>query len=306
MNPILVAFSSLVFGITIGFLMGLSSSPVVAVVLPILFSLMAGTSTFFFDGIRPSDVSKHSVVRNTAVSLVALCIGLIAGVHFGIEQRTPAIAWAIFEDGQPIEEVIAATNGNVLEAVALDLKLVNVGLGKQERKRIFEQLTDSIDTLKLDEVETELEALMALLGQTAPSIDEFDNAYKWLSVTVSLEAIYRILIHPSTRQSSGKADLQKLVDDTLKLANRLDDDEDNRKYIGSSIERSKAIIEFLSRLSALESLVARSRPISKADVLLKIVAEPQNDRSLLIKRDYYLAEGEDLRPSAFAPVIKES
>ena len=75
-------------GLVVGWLTGLSESPVAGVVLPLILALIAGAGGFHFASKRQETISARDSLRRTAQATAVFMLCCALGLHLGIVART--------------------------------------------------------------------------------------------------------------------------------------------------------------------------------------------------------------------------
>lgn len=166
----------------IGLLTGLTASPVVSVLIPLIFSLLtAGGAVYVERGMQPSGTKAPPGDRRKRASvlglqLVAFSLGFLVGLWPGSAAKLhPEKVWFFEGKVTPAYGEFHFEDLRVLTAViALDEKMKSSGLALESRRTIIEAVYTALrDRMKANGgtiVSSDLEAVRNLLGlPTQPS-----------------------------------------------------------------------------------------------------------------------------------------
>jgi hypothetical protein len=151
---LLLSFSSAaVLGLAIGIYTGLSKSPVVAVLLPLLFGLLAGASGL---QISKLDLSSIAGIKSNSLicgALLMLSLTSLLGSALGIALRNGRVhlPWDA-RDGETLELIRQAVTSktipvsDLVEASIFESKLRSVGIDEETRKTVLLQILSGINS----------------------------------------------------------------------------------------------------------------------------------------------------------------
>ena len=164
----------------IGLLTGLSASPVVSVLIPLIFGLItAGGAIYIARGAEtagtttPSDRQERALVLG--VQLIAFSLGFILGLWPGSAAKLhPEKVWLLEARVKPAYGDLKFEDLRVLAAVIeLDQKMKASGLEREGRQAIIKSIYDAIQKRALDGngviAASDLEGVKAILGVPATS-----------------------------------------------------------------------------------------------------------------------------------------
>lgn len=136
--------------LTIGLVSGLSSSPIVSTLIPVLFTLVTAACSVYVshtavadEKLRRAELLEKS--RFIGVQLCCFVLGFLIGLSLGIGIRLhSASIWFAQERVQPAYESMNYTDVRALAAaLKLDGMMIHSGLGKKDRRAILEELDKS-------------------------------------------------------------------------------------------------------------------------------------------------------------------
>ena len=269
-----LGIAALSLGATTGFLVGLSWSPVVGILLPLLFGALGGTGVIYsaqLDFLRPQ--TRDAAVR-VAIMVVALSIGIIAGVMQGMNYRWADQFWP---------EPLAAVRGdaNFLGWVLLDARLRQVGLTRDQRADVLRgiQTTTQNPGPPID-LAGELEALGTDIAAAVPLATEIDETARseWLRLQDATEQLVQLhsALPEAQRATAVRDGLASLRDETA-LAR---DDEADLAFLSGDEQAHKALGRFELRVAGLIAAIGSSTPpLEQANTLLE--AYLSSDREVL-------------------------
>jgi hypothetical protein len=117
-------------GLLVGWLTGLSESPVAGIVLPLIITLIAGAGGFHFASKRPQTSSARDAIRRTAQATALFMVSCALGLHFGVLARTkPAV-----QPATPVAlssvNVQTLTISQIIRLAAFERRLRLLGVGE--------------------------------------------------------------------------------------------------------------------------------------------------------------------------------
>ena len=235
-------------GGVVGLLVGLSNSPVVAVLLPLLFALLGGTGGFF--ALRV-DFSKDGPKRGLAAfgaSLTCICVGIATGTFWGLALRETPRSWSLLATEACTEfPPGGVTDDEALEWVLLDARLCLLGLTLEQRALLLERISVS-SPFPMDLHATFVE-LVSLIKTAMPSEEEVVRADEWLAIQEQVERL------ESATSGIEFSVLPRLVSQEIarlsENAGLLSDDDDDKAYLASNEEAADALQQFEARLLRL-------------------------------------------------------
>lgn len=139
-------------GLTTGLLTGLSQSPVVAVLVPLLLGLLGGTGGFYLAAIGLSNKQSRERVRLFGLSLTALMLGVLPSTLYGTLVRqglSPMSLWLWHEHALPANAIDIPKSGDAgmyLELAILRNKLAALGATPDEQRGVLELARLRTDT----------------------------------------------------------------------------------------------------------------------------------------------------------------
>lgn len=140
--------------VAIGLISGMSSSPVVATLIPVLFSLVTGTGLVVSAGrtgegydreestARSSTATDEDSDRGARLGrqLALFAAGFVLGIGFGIGARL-YVEYVWSQQSQPAYNAAQYTDAGALSAaIALDKAMIATGLCRDERARLLREL----------------------------------------------------------------------------------------------------------------------------------------------------------------------
>ncbi len=146
-----LAVGIFLLGSLIGALAGLSASPVVAPLLPLLFTLLtAGGGVWVARAGTKSSASpereRQRHILTLGIALVAFVSGFIPGLWTGIAAKLhPDKVWFLEDRRQPAYGEISFEDPRLLAAaISLDTRMEAAGLGLEKRRQILGQVFNAI------------------------------------------------------------------------------------------------------------------------------------------------------------------
>ncbi len=182
----LLSLALVFFGLMIGTLTGISQSPVVAVLLPLVFSLAtAGGAVYIARAPQKSDAllgpTMPARARLLAVQLLAFSAGFLPGLWLGVDAKfSPSAYWAVNRPPtfEPRFSEYKFKEIEVLRAArAVDVELFRAQVPGPERRRLLKDWLDAIDARRVDgELSTaDASAIETLLGAVKEEATLFDS-----------------------------------------------------------------------------------------------------------------------------------
>ena len=244
---ILVA-AMLALGVVTGLLVGLSASPVVGVVLPLLFSLLGGAGGFF---VLKTDFSsggpRQSLVAYSACVL-SIATGTGLGVYIGIAERGGAPAWSAVAGGENPLFPPALKNDGAIGWMLLDARLHMLGLDRDERRVVLQRVSHEQGS-DLTQYRSELRQAAESLEKAAPGEGVLSNVGEWQDLAREATQITELIeLAPTGDESIGSA-----LEAMHGRLGYLNDDEDDRSFIKSNAAAAAAVEEF--KRAALRLLI---------------------------------------------------
>jgi len=136
-SAIWIAISVIATGALVGWLTGLSESPVAGIILPLIIALVAGAGGFQLASKSPVSRPEHRSVRLTAQSTVLFVLACAVGLHFGIlvrsrptPRRVPETTLLSEADAQML------TPEKALRFVAIEKRLLLLGVDGSAVKKL--------------------------------------------------------------------------------------------------------------------------------------------------------------------------
>lgn len=178
-------------GSLIGALAGLSSSPIVAPLLPLLFTLLTAGGGLWvaISGTKstaPAERERLRQMSTLGISLVAFVVGFIPGLWVGIAAKLhPDKVWFLQDTRRPAYGDLSFDDPRLLAAtINLDRRMESEGLGQAKRRQILSQVLNGIrERTKVASSMTpqDLDALNAILklpdSSTQPPARPFWKAF---------------------------------------------------------------------------------------------------------------------------------
>ncbi|MFO0699748.1 MAG: hypothetical protein U0236_11000 [Nitrospira sp.] len=101
MKPLIVFYAGVgAVAVIIGLLTGLSSSPVVGILMPLVFSVLTAGGTVYAHLVKMSEANKTSLLSSTVSpqtlgkQLLCFSIGFLLGLWLGVQAKlTPSLLW---------------------------------------------------------------------------------------------------------------------------------------------------------------------------------------------------------------------
>lgn len=135
----------LAFAGIIGFLTGVSSSPIVATVVPIIFTVLTAGGTIYSvlgKDDAPNQKSGHERARFLGFQLLTFALGFFLGLWSGVAVKfNPDAIWLFRQKSTPAYSSMGYTDVRFLAtAIELDRRMIKSGLNIDDRSKIFEQI----------------------------------------------------------------------------------------------------------------------------------------------------------------------
>ena len=255
MTVLLIALATSIFGVTTGLLLGLSQSPVVGIALPILFSILGGTSGFYFAKADLNSTSNRRTVQLASLATTLLCIGTIAGTALGIESRTSLKPWSVIASQSDVPVLPPETDleEGIVEWLLLDARLHLMGLGASERRMMIQRIHSRSSTSITDRILHEITWLRETLERIMPPEGEVQRDDEWLAPLSVLRAIEKAADEAELRitETAFEEEINNLV---LEVGHFSDDDDD-REYLEHHPEAASLLSEYTVRLKNLDQTI---------------------------------------------------
>ncbi|QDV33026.1 hypothetical protein [Tautonia plasticadhaerens] len=238
-----IAVATLAFGVAIGMLVGLSRSPVVGVVLPILFSIIGGTGGFYFSRVNLGTIAGRRAARLASVAVFLLSVGTLVGVWSGIEVRARPRPWSLVSDGpDALFPTGDLASGEAIEWVLLDAKLKLMGLGTSERREIIARIRPGVEPVGPDEFRGRVASLLKRFEAIIPAEGVVNLRTEWTDVADQLRSIRQILL--SSAGDVRPEVFKPILDATRSQLRFLRDDDDDKAYIAANPEVEASLEAF--------------------------------------------------------------
>ena len=238
-----VAGATLALGFVIGMLVGLSQSPVVGLALPILFSVVGGTSGFYFAKVNLNTKTGRQGVQLASLAVLLMSAGTLGGVWSGIETRTRDRSWsmlslepeALFPSGE-------LASGEAIEWVLLDAKLQLMGLGPSERRIMIQRLHPKSRPIDGDEFRQEISWLAKSFELLVPEENILKYRNEWVEFYEKIRSLQQLIV--SSKVGTSPAVFATDVENLLSEMDLLTDDDDDQDYL----EKNPAVTASLSTI----------------------------------------------------------
>lgn len=129
----------------IGLLTGVSASPVVAVIIPLLFSAVtAGGAVYAFNA---SDNVAASRKKFLGINALLFSGAFVAGLWLGVAAKfNPKTIWPGIKEPLYVYSELGTTDATLLVAlIEIERRMIGVGTGAQRRKEILTRIVESIN-----------------------------------------------------------------------------------------------------------------------------------------------------------------
>jgi hypothetical protein len=225
-------------GLSAGIFAGLSNSPVVGVLLPLLFGLIGGANGFYLYRIDLTDKLDLHRLKIVGQMLTVFLIFLLTGTFYGILVRTGSELSSLVPRLQPLDEptelpvvipdLDTLDTGTALELTLLRYRLQALGTNKEEQKVILATARKWIGRpFEPDQFTSSFERLLTLNMEILSLMNEQDLDY---DVAYKLEQLEDFLIY-SSQTYEYLIDALPLVSVPIKPLTELID-EDHNTYSG--------------------------------------------------------------------------
>jgi hypothetical protein len=146
-------------GFLVGALTGMSSSPVVGTLIPVLFSLVSSASGLIVAkrasteraraakrGVAPEEMSPGLIMKLMGAQILAFCLGFLPAVWLGVRAKLhPDSFFGEVTRPAPAYTEVDIADLRLLEALRiLDGRLINSGMKFDDRKRMFAELVKAM------------------------------------------------------------------------------------------------------------------------------------------------------------------
>ncbi len=243
--PLVAAsLASLLLGSCVGILTGLSQSPVVGVLLPLLFGALGGTGGLFLARTDIANQSQKQTIMFTSVAVAMLAIGTIAGVFVGIDYRVGDRSWPSL-GGSAMFPPADASGQEVVDWVLLDTRLRLLGLDVEQRHSVLKRIADS-DSAEAAHIDIDGDRLRELLVLAMPSSEQFveyeysDSLIDEWKVGVAHATQLGILLNSLQDPSSNEA-FSSILQVTINHLGYLRDDDQDQAYLNATPEAQDAL-----------------------------------------------------------------
>jgi hypothetical protein len=167
-------------GAAVGYFAGLSESPVVATLLPLLFSVLGGSSGLFLVTAKPEEPASMRRLGMLGKALFFFTVAAIFASVYAICLRTGTgladfIPHWFAEDISSYSIVSKGNTGNDLRIALLDAQLRRLGVNAQDRKLIIAkglgEMTSEVPVDALQDVETLKVKVIAAFDALQPFVE---------------------------------------------------------------------------------------------------------------------------------------
>ncbi|MFL5347660.1 MAG: hypothetical protein ACJ8AT_22970 [Hyalangium sp.] len=200
-------------GLLTGLFAGMSQTPVIGTLLPLLFGLLGGAGGFFIakENLRASGSLQR--VRIISVSVVVFASCCLLGSIWGVSRRTGAPAWTFFWQIQASPESIAGYDtqapDNTVKLVMLRRRLQALGATKPEVDSILDRAAAALKTAERKPPPSVPQNLIASLRALAKSLE---TAAKEVALVESQGGQPKNYQKMAPRISLGSADINDWAD----------------------------------------------------------------------------------------------
>lgn len=285
-----IAVSALAFvllGLCIGLLTGLSRSPVVSVLIPLLFGLIGGTGGLYIARLDISDKPQQHNLMIVSVAVGMLAIGTAAGVFLGIDSREVDQSWPQLNNGSAFPPV-DAQHHEIVDWILLDSRLQLLGLNQSQRHSILSRVTESmsasgtVSDFDVDLLESSFKSAYpdAALYRENDSVSEYEEWQQALFHTENLLVLLRTLERPFDHQAFV-SELNLAIAQTAFLNDR-DIDQQHFSSNPKAVEQMRIYKALLSQLSERGNTPLRSANSKLQEFLLN---NSSDLGSLRVRRD---------------------
>lgn len=258
-----MAAATLTLGFSVGAMVGLSQTPVVAVALPLVFSVASGAGGFYLFKIDFASANGRKAIVLASLAIVGMCTGTLLGLALGIEKRTrQAPAW---------KTVVATERGTapleLVERLVLDARLHLLGLQQDTRRALVQRIGDADVGWSVDAVGDAVGEMASSLERVLPSPDVVSNRSEWVSVVEQLETLEELLA--SGLFSLDGPALAKVLETISGDLYLLGDDDDDMAYLAQGTEARSEVDSLAVRLAFfVEGLKSGQVPSRAANRIL--------------------------------------
>ncbi|MEM9065408.1 MAG: hypothetical protein AAGB51_07960 [Planctomycetota bacterium] len=263
------AFGAFALGLAVGLLTGLSQSPVVGVLLPLLFGTIGGTGGLFLAKANLAVNTGGSNVGTTGLAAGMLAIGTIVGVFWGMGHRTENRAVAQLSDaGFPPE---SATPEDVARWVMIERRLAAIGLDTGDRAAVLGRLVGAMDQ-PAPELDIDPASLSAVFSRAMPSeatAAEFGIIGTELDEWVEASAGVELLLELGAGESPGRF-RGALIEQARLLSTQaplLSDRDVDTAYLSAN-PRAKAALDLFRKLLEPFNAAQDQNPLERVSALL--------------------------------------
>jgi hypothetical protein len=255
LTSLLVAMFSL--GTVTGLLVGLSQSPVVGVLLPLLFSLLGGAGGFF---VLKTDFSEPAPQRSLLVyslCLLSIAIGTGSGLYLGMYQKGARTSWSLLGADEAGFIPGDTSNEEALSWVLLDARLHLLGLSREQRLSLMRRIQYEPTLIRDLDINSELSSAIGDLESALPEQGVVERRDEWiaaLSAAQVLNELVSVLPQDSRPHFLGPA-LEELQGQLLFL----EDDADDQAYLKTKPEAARAVASAKASIAKTRVFVSGSR-----------------------------------------------
>lgn len=156
-------------GVAIGYFVGLSQSPVIATLLPLLFGLIGGSSGFLVARIKDNDSQSIKNVKYSCIAIVVFSIAVMVSSFIALKHRTSGGQFTS-QDELSLDGVTPEMG---IDLIAIRKQLQVLGASKKERTQILQHMLQGkvIKASTKGEIEQFLQNLSTKLKATVPIIE---------------------------------------------------------------------------------------------------------------------------------------
>lgn len=246
---ILASVATLAFGVATGLLVGLSNSPTANVLIPILFSIIGGSTGFYFaKHDLKSDFGRLSIAI-LSVASIFVSLGTSVGVFWGMDIRVSPESWSLLDKHPTVIFPESSVGNNDMEWVLLDARLYSLGLGVDERKIIIERLHASHKELDWKRLVSDFESIC----------NDMQYQAEWNLLLGKLQ-FAKLQVK---NKSFDSPSFNQVIEEILSSFDLIQDDDDDMEYIQGNDERGLLIFSMVSRLRTISNEISEGESVAK-------------------------------------------
>ena len=204
------------FAMLIGGLTGISSSPVLTTVIPLIFSIFTAGGAIYSIKLNLDKTLAASTITFVGSQLIIFSVGFSLGVWGGVSLKlAPEDFWNVSASRSPAYADLNFTDFRLLSAaLELDKRMVKSGLNEIDRKKIFDEIENARISRKEKATKIGLTTNDLLATWEMPQIKETHDAAK------HLQQLIRQISYTPNLSDKQKSELETINAEVSKIVPR--------------------------------------------------------------------------------------